>query len=311
MGFEEQEIINDCTIIRADSMEAIQALEDNSVDCIVSDPPYGVSNLKAASSAYDDVVPDLSALWNHTKRIRKPACVTTLFAAGQNFPTDLILSNREEYRYTLVWVKSASEHDRPYVTGFLDCKNRPLRAYENVLIFIPKGQYRASTYNPQMSIGTPYKTRAGRSARLYNVNRLTTTTSNGTRYPNDILYYQVDTRRCDSRKTHEDSFHPSSKPTSLMEWLVRTYSNENEIVLDPFMGSGTTGVACVQTGRKFIGIEIEKKWYDLACQRIEKAYKERDERMLTSTGDAIGFQTERPLSLFESPSVIQPQPSMN
>ena len=301
MEFEEQQTIGDCTLIRADCFEVLPKLEENSVDLILTDMPYGISNLKSANSAFDDVVPDLTKLWNHLGRIRKLAAVIALFASGK-FTYKLWESNKVDHAYTLTWVKGHNEFTPPYKTGFLNANRRPLSCSEQILCYIPKGTYYQSTYNVQkIPGGTPYTTRGARSARLYSVNRLTSSTSNGERFPAEILYFPIDSSRCNSTKRHEHTYHPSTKPVPLMEWLVRSYSNENEIVLDPFMGSGTTGIACVQAGRKFVGIEVEKKWFDLACQRIEEAYKEYgNERMLISAFESPTLEKnfDKQISLF-------------
>ena len=153
-------------------------------------------------------------------------------------------------------------------TGRLNCNFAPLKAHENILIFSKsaacyvKQKEKAMTYNPQMQNGKPYKAISGRASTNYDTkwSKETLTVNDGTRYPRSILKYSHD----------KEKFHPTQKPVPLLEYLIKTYTNEGETVLDNCMGSGSTGVACVHTGRDFIGMELDEHYFSIAKERIEK-----------------------------------------
>lgn len=235
-----------------DCLELMKDIPDKSVDAIICDLPFGTTRNK-----WDSVIP-LDKLWIQYNRIIKNNGAIVLF--GQT-PFDKVLgvSNLNMLKYELIWEKESG-------TGFLNAKHAPLKSHENILIF-SKGSTTHNgtpmTYNPQMEVGKPYKCKQGHLGTNYDYKHSvkTVTENKGERYPKSVLRYSRD-------KIH---LHPTQKPVALIEWLVRTYTNENELVLDNTMGSGTTGVACVNTNRKFIGIELDDKYYDIAYKRIKNA----------------------------------------
>jgi DNA modification methylase len=223
-------------------------IEPQSIDLLLTDFPYGTLN--KSRNEWDRVI-DYDKFWEHIKVICKPnaAIIST---AAQPFTSVLISTNYAWFKYCLVWEKSKA-------TGYLNAKKQPMRAHEDIVVFYN----RQPTYNPQMTVGKPYdKGTAIRDAEQYGKQTKAVHVKNedGTRYPRSVLYF----------KTAEDEgkYHPTQKPIALYEYLIKTYSNEGDTVLDPCMGSGTTGVACMNTGRNFIGIEKEENYYKIAEQRI-------------------------------------------
>ncbi len=228
-----------------DCLEVMQTIADKSVDMILCDLPYGTTQNK-----WDSVIP-LDQLWTHYNRIAKPNAAIVLTAQA---PFDKVLgaSNVAALRYEWIWRKEAG-------TGFLNAKRAPLKDHENVLVF-----YREPpTYNPQMRTGfKPYKCAQGKTKSAnYGAQSGAVTESNGERYPLTVLDFPRD----------KGKVHPTQKPVALMEYLIRTYTNEGEAVLDNCMGSGTTGVACANTGRNFIGIERDPGYFAIATNRIAGA----------------------------------------
>lgn len=167
------------------------------------------------------------------------------------FSAELVHSNLKLFKYEWIWQKDNG-------TGFLNAKKMPLKIHENILVFYKK----LPLYNPQMRTGfKPYKCKQGRHSTNYGAyEQGHITESNGERYPIDIIKFKKDS-----------GLHPTQKPVALLEYLIKTYTNENETVLDNCMGSGSTGVACINTNRNFIGIELDEKYFEIAKERIEKA----------------------------------------
>jgi site-specific DNA-methyltransferase (adenine-specific) len=221
-------------------------LEANSIDLVLTDPPYGTT-----ACAWDTVIP-FDLMWENLHRLGKESAAF-VFTACQPFTTRLGNSNLGNLRYAWAWVKN-------YSTGFLNAKARPLRAHEDVLVFYRK----QPTYNPQYWYSTPYKSsNRGRSkgGECYRpIDDKTAGSQDGRRYPLSVLDIARDT-------TH---FHPTQKPIALMEYLIRTYTEPGETVLDFTMGSGTTGVAAMKAGRRFVGIELDPEYFSIACKRIEE-----------------------------------------
>tara|TARA_R110001599_G_scaffold346472_1_gene571829 strand:- start:193 stop:945 length:753 start_codon:yes stop_codon:yes gene_type:complete len=216
------------------------------VDVIICDPPYGTTQCK-----WDSVIP-LDKMWERLNKLIKPNGAIVLFGA-EPFSSALRMSNIKNYKYDWVWVKEQG-------TGFLNSKKQPLRNNEQVSLFYRK----QPSYNPQMREGfKPYKTKKGGLTDNYNKDSSdnVTTESDGTRYPLNTLNFNRD----------KNTVHPTQKPVALMEYLIKTYTNEGETVLDFTMGSGTTGVACVNTNRNFIGIEMDDKYFEIASERIQDA----------------------------------------
>jgi len=228
-----------------DCLERMKEIADGSVDMVLADPPYGTTACK-----WDSVIP-FEPMWAELKRIIKPngAIVMT---ASQPFTTALIYSNMKEFKYSLVW-------DKVQGTGFLNSKKQPLKSCEDVTVFYAK----QSTYNPQMRIGfKPYSCKQGKTkTQNYGKQTGAITVSNGERYPLNKIEFIRDKER----------IHPTQKPVALMEYLIKTYTNDGETVLDFTMGSGTTGVAAKNLNRKFIGIEMDDKYFKIAQERIAAA----------------------------------------
>jgi site-specific DNA-methyltransferase (adenine-specific) len=242
-------------IWQGDCFELMGKIADQSVDAIITDPPYGTTRLE-----WDQKI-DLAAWWEAAGRVIKPSGVIAMFAA-QPFATDLINSNRKWFRYELIWRKSRA-------VGFLDANKRPLRAHENILIFSRyfkrsnDGKRAASTYNPQFTLGKPYKKSGGlnHTAHYGKVIEQPARENDGRRYPVDVLDFASD--------NNARSLHPTQKPLELVKWLVLTYTNAGELVLDPFAGSGTTLVACKYEDRCAIGIEQSEKHINVCLSRLE------------------------------------------
>lgn len=222
-------------------LEEMARIEDGSVDLILCDLPYGTTQNK-----WDSVIP-LDRLWKHYWRIAKADAAVVLTAQP---PFDKLLgaSCIEFMKYEWIW-------DKPRATGHLNCKIQPMKSHENVLVF-----YREQcAYNPQMIPGETYAVGGGASKKDNYGDFSTKRENDGSmRYPRSIQKFQT-----------QAGFHPTQKPVALMEYLIKTYSNAGDTVLDNCMGSGTTGVACKNTGRKFIGIERDEKYFAIAKARIE------------------------------------------
>jgi len=232
-----------------DALKVMLALRANSVDLVLTDLPYGVLN---ARNEWDNV-PDFAAFWECMNHVAKPNAAV-ISTAKQPFTSFLIASNVANFRYTLVWEKSKA-------TGYLNAKKMPLVAHEDIVVFYRK----APTYNPQMTDGKPYnKGTAVRDTECYGkqTKAIEVKNANGKRYPRSVQYFR--TAEC------EGKLHPTQKPVALMEWLIKTYSNPGDVVLDPFMGSGSTGVAALRNRRQFIGIEAVAKYYDIAEARLRE-----------------------------------------
>ncbi len=231
----------------SDMFGILDQLEPQSIDLLLTDFPYGTLNKR---NVWDTII-DYPIFWEHVDRICKPTCAI-ISTAAQPFTSVLISSNYRHFKYTMVWEKSKA-------TGYLNAKKQPLRAHEDIVVFYKK----QPTYNPQMVKGDPYdKGKAVRDTESYGVQTKEVHVKNdtGLRYPRTVLYFKT--------AESEGKHHPTQKPISLYEYLIRTYSNEGNTVLDPCMGSGTTGVACVNTNRNFIGIEKDEKYFNIAKDRI-------------------------------------------
>lgn len=233
-------IINeDVKLIHGDCLEVMKSIPDGSVDLILCDLPYGTTQNK-----WDSVI-DLPSLWDEYKRI---SCGAIVLTAQTPFDKVLGAANISMLRYEWIWRKEAG-------TGFLNAKRAPLKDHENVLVFYDK----TPTYNPQMRQGfKPYKCKKGGETFNYNPSGIVTTVSGGERYPVTVLEFPRDRVK----------LHPTQKPVALMEYLIKTYTNEGDTVMDNCMGSGTTGVACINTGRRFIGIEKDDEYFEIAKKRI-------------------------------------------
>src|SRR5690554_5707166 len=242
-------------LYKGDCLELMRDLPDASVDMILCDLPYGTTACK-----WDSVIP-FEPLWEQYKRVAKKNAAIVLTAA-QPFTTTLIASNIKMFKYCWVWEKSRK-------TGFLNAKKQPLRQTEDVCVFYEK----QPKYNPQFTTGHE-PTRSGSGAvkgdGVYRDGLFSEGSKGKTdRYPTNIIR---------ERSCHNGygRLHPTQKPVALMEYLIRTYTNEGDTVLDNCMGSGTTGVACANTGRNFIGIEMDACYFDIAKKRIESAQRQEN-----------------------------------
>lgn len=218
---------------------------------ILCDLPYGVTQ-GITQKKWDSVLP-FDLLWSEYERIIKDNGAIVL-TASQPFTSELIMSNRKLFRYEWIWEKNIA-------TGHLNVKKVPMKKHENILVFYKKPPY----YNPQMEIGEPYATKrkpVNDNGSNYNHIERTDTINHGKRYPTTILKFD-----------REVGLHPTQKPVSLFEYLIKTYTNEGETVLDNCLGSGTTAVACINTNRNFIGIEKEWDYCEIANKRIEETKK--------------------------------------
>lgn len=234
--------------MQGDCLELMNEIPDQSVDMILCDLPYGTTQNK-----WDSVIP-FEPLWAAYRRIAKKNAAIVL-TASQPFTSALVMSNVREFKYDWTWRK-------PKGTGHLNAKKMPMRDKEDIVVF-----YREqSVYNPQYGGGTPYKNKAGKDhsssssmTDCYGAYTNFRNDSDGRRYPKQVLDLPV---------VERGSVHPTQKPVALMEYLIRTYTNEGETVMDNCMGSGTTGVACINTKRNFIGIEQDAKYFEIAQKRI-------------------------------------------
>ena len=234
--------------MHGDCLELMKTIDDKSVDMILCDLPYGCTDARN----WDNVIP-FKPLWEQYNRIIKDNGAVVLFGI-EPFSSELRISNLKNYRYDYVWKKNKG-------TGFLNANRMPLRSHEMISVFYKK----LPQYNKQMRCGfKPYsQTGKGAESDLYKTNNkgVTSTSVNGERYPISILEFP-----CVNEK---DRMHPTQKPVALLEYLIRTYTNEYDIVLDNCMGSGSTGVACKNLNRGFIGIEKDDNYFNIAKNRIE------------------------------------------
>ncbi len=234
-------------LFNGDCLEVMDKLiaDGIKVDAVITDPPYGTTACK-----WDSIIP-INEMWLRLKKLKKENTPTILFGK-EPFSSNLRLSNLAEYKYDWIWVKNRG-------TNFLNCKKMPLFGYENVCVFYKKNPF----YQPQMKTGKPYKCRQGKQTGAFgtNNNKKIYTVNCGERYPLNILNFKSQNGR---------NIHPTQKPVELLEYLIKTYTNVGDIVLDFTMGSGTTGVACKNLNRNFIGIELDKKYFDIAEKRINE-----------------------------------------
>lgn len=238
------------TLQHGDCLEIMPSIPDQSIDMILCDLPYGTTACK-----WDVVIP-FEPLWKEYKRIIKDRGCIALFGS-EPFSSYLRMSNIKQYKYDWIWEK---EQGSNYAT----VKNRPFAITENISIF------NSSFYFPMKTEGKKYKDSARKRNLKHSIGESIKKPieNNGDRYPVNIVFFQNDTKK-------GYSFHPTQKPVALLEYLIKTYTLECEKVLDNCMGSGSTGVACVNTGRNFIGIEKEKNYFDIAQKRIDDAVNDR------------------------------------
>lgn len=231
-------------LMNGDCLELMRNIPDKSVDMVLCDLPYGTTNCK-----WDSIIP-FEPLWEQYNRIIKDNGAIVLFSA-QPFTTKLIQSNFKHFRYCWYWKK----HN---VTGGAFSKVQPMRCVEDICVFYKK----KPVYNPQglVKLDKPIINKANTKTDIYKWGSGTGTIQYYTNYPKHLIEFSKD----------KENYHPTQKPVALLEYLIKTYTDENEIVVDNCMGSGSAGVACMNTGRKFIGIELDEKYFTVAKSRIEQ-----------------------------------------
>ena len=259
-------------LLQGDCLEVMGSLPADSVDLILCDLPYGTTDCK-----WDSVLP-FDVLWQRYSFILKTKGVVVLTSA-QPFTSQLVLSNPKMFRYDIIWDKVNRN------TGYGNANKMPLRRHEHISVFYKQ----LPTYNPQMVEGKPYVAkRSGKKPDVYASGGLTPKdgVNTGFRFPVSILPIAADIKT-------EMGLHPTQKPVALMEYLIKTYTNPGDTVLDNCMGSGTTGVACVNTGRNFIGIEKDPAYFEICKQRIEGA-------------EVVEFVPPTPAASAQTPKVLLP-----
>lgn len=245
-------------LIQGDCLEEMDELITSGikVDMILTDPPYGTTQCK-----WDSVIP-FEPMWERINNIIKSKACVALFGC-EPFNSFLVCSNPNDFKYTWIWQKNKC-------TGFLNAKKQPLNDYEMINVFY-KNQ---SIYNPQMTKAEKVykrgqvvrdKERNIQQSDNYGEQKSFLQIDNGLRYPKRIQYF-------DNNFTREQ-LHPTQKPVLLLEYLIKTYTNEGDTVLDFTMGSGSTGIACLNTNRNFIGIELDQKYYNIAKTRLQEVEK--------------------------------------
>lgn len=243
-----------CELHQGDCLTLMQDIPDQSIDMILCDLPYGIT----ARNPWDTPLP-FDKLWGQYTRIITPNGCIVLFASGM-FTANLMQSNPRMWRYNLVWQKTSP-------SGFLNANRMPLRGHEDICIFYK----RLPTYNPQKTTGHPRKVstavhkRASKQSTNYAIVPAHTYDSTE-RFPTSVLTFATDKQKA--------ALHPTQKPVTLLEWLILTYTNPGDLVLDNCMGSGSTGIAALNTGRKFIGIELDEAYFQIASDRIQKRKEE-------------------------------------
>ena len=232
-------------------------IPNKSIDMILCDLPYGVT----AKNKWDNVIP-FEPLWREYTRIIKEHGAIVLFGQDK-FTAECMLSNKKMHRYNLIW-------DKVLTSGFLNANRMPLREHEDIMVFYNK----LPTYNPQKVKGNPCHSKGkvvgnNNDVQLKNNNYndfICVNTEGDMKFPTSILRFP---------KPHPSKcVHPTQKPVELLEYLIKTYTNPGDVILDNCMGSGSTGIACIHTNRNFIGIEIDNKYFEIAKERIENEQRE-------------------------------------
>ena len=238
-------------LIHDDCLKEMKKIPDGSIDLVLTDPPYGTTNCK-----WDNVIP-FEPMWEQLRRITKKNGAIVLFGS-EPFSSMLRVSNLKMFKYDWVW-------DKAQGTGFLNSKKQPLRSTEIISVFYSDQCF----YSPIMRTGfKPYSCSQGRTkTQNYGKQTGAITVSNGTRFPLNLISFVRD----------KSKIHPTQKPVLLLEYLIKTYTNEGETVLDFTMGSGSTGVACINTNRNFVGIELDKNYFEIAKKRMVQHYDKSHE----------------------------------
>ena len=243
-------------IYNGDCLEVMKSIPDKSIDMILCDLPYAQTK-----NQWDTIIP-FDRLWEQYNRIIKDNGAIVLFANGM-FTAELMMSNKKMWRYNLVW-------DKVLTSGFLNANRMPLRQHEDICVFYKK----LPTYNPQKIEGKPNhskgKPKKGVNNNYGEFNFVDNSKELGDmKHPTSIITV--------SKPHPSKMLHPTQKPVDLLEFLIKTYTNEGELVLDNCMGSGSTGVACLNTNRKFIGIELDDKYFEISKSRLNEAVEKKEE----------------------------------
>jgi len=248
-----------------DTIEQMKLMPEKSIDSIICDLPYGTTKCK-----WDSIIP-FDKLWEQYNRIIKDNGAIVLFGR-EPFSSKVRLSNENNYRYDWIWEKSKA-------TNFLFAKQMPLIAHEDIMIFYKK----LPTYNAQKTKGKPYNKGFEKRSEIEAVGKIGNgnllINESGDRNPRSVIYFRT--------AESEGKFHPTQKPISLIEYLILTYSNEYDTILDNTFGSCTTGIACINTNRNFIGIENNMDYFNISLKRVEEKRKEKKFNVVTSFGDGM------------------------
>lgn len=261
----ETQIFGSSMLVHDDCLHAMGSIPAKSIDMVLCDLPYGVLN-KANKNAQWDVVIPFQELWTHYRRVCKDRAAIILFASGM-FTADLMESNKSWWRYNLIW-------DKINPTAFLNCNRMPLRSHEDICVFYKK----LPAYHPQMEVyegkrhgkGSKWLSQDKDSgSNCYGSYSQLPTIMRTERYPVSIIRV---------KRKHDIShhYHPTEKPVELLRWLIKTYTNPGDVVLDNTMGSGSTCFAALLEDRRFIGIEKEKQYYDIAVERLQSAVSDKE-----------------------------------
>tara|TARA_Y100001938_G_C7990644_1_gene379311 strand:+ start:80 stop:913 length:834 start_codon:yes stop_codon:yes gene_type:complete len=248
--------MNKFILMQGDCLVKMNEIHDRTIDMVLVDMPYGTTRCK-----WDSII-CLDSMWKNVKRIVKHDAAIVM-TASQPFTTTLINSNIEMFKYCWVWEKSKA-------SNFVHANYQPLKTHEDICVFSfggsAQGSKNAMKYNPQHTEGKPYNKGVGNNniellqGGLTKRNTIKIENKSGLRKPRSVIYHKT--------AELEGKYHPTQKPIALMQYLIKTYTNENETVLDFCMGSGSTGIACINTNRKFIGIELDKNYFNVAKNRI-------------------------------------------
>ena len=238
-------------LVHGDCLKEMRHVRSGSIDMVLADPPYGTTACK-----WDSIIP-LEQMWEQLKRVIKPNGAIVL-TASQPFASILGCSNINNLKYSWVWIKSRA-------TGHLNAKKRPMKSFEEVLVFYEN----QPTYDPQGLIYKPTRVMNSKSHSLRGADNKTSTVSGGIKYKEYTQEYTNYPRQHIEIPSEGKTVHPTQKPVALMEYLIKTYTNEGDTVLDFAMGSGTTGIACKNANRNFIGIELDGKYFEIAQKRIK------------------------------------------
>lgn len=249
-----------CRLYHGDCLEVLRGIEGGSVDLVLTDLPYGCANKDSDAGRWDSQIP-LGPLWEQLLRVTKRNAAIVLFAQGM-FTASLMKSQPKLWRFNLVWAKCRA-------SGHLNANRMPMRSHEDICVFYRK----QPTYNPQKRTCSDKERTHGRGSlkerknSVYGHFREVEFVVNNLKYPTSILTFP--------KPAPTETCHPTQKPVDLLAYLIRTYSNPGETVLDATMGSGSTGVAAALEGRRFIGIERDEKYFGIATRRVEESYRHR------------------------------------